>query len=368
VADRIRIGIIGANLEKGWAAKSHLPALQALPDFEIVAVATTRQESAEEAARAYSAHFAFSDAYELIEHPQVDVVTVSVKAQQHHDLVEAAVKARKHVYCEWPLGRNLAEAERLCGLADAASVCHMIGLQVYQSPLLKYLRDLVNEEGYVGRVLACQMLTPGGPAGDDVPAERTLTLDRAAGSNSLTVRTGHSLASLRYCLGEIQELGAFVTTQFPKVRVTETKATIAATAPDNITVNGTLASGAIFAVNVTSGAPCLHDFSFQIHGTKGSLLVDGEGSIHRTDGWMTLRGAKGNEPMSLIDIPARYTVTSGLDLSGAAVNVAGQYVAMARAIRGHRGVQPSFNDAVTLHRLLNLVELSSTAGTTQPVF
>ncbi len=49
---RIRVGIIGANPDRGWAAQAHIPALQSLPgDFEITALSTSRRESAE-AARA----------------------------------------------------------------------------------------------------------------------------------------------------------------------------------------------------------------------------------------------------------------------------------------------------------------------------
>src|SRR5216683_5957942 len=39
---KIRVGIIGANPDRGWAAEAHIPALQSLPDdFEITALSTT---------------------------------------------------------------------------------------------------------------------------------------------------------------------------------------------------------------------------------------------------------------------------------------------------------------------------------------
>ena len=47
---KIRVGIVGLNPKRGFASIAHVPALRALPDFEIVAVATTRQESADAAA------------------------------------------------------------------------------------------------------------------------------------------------------------------------------------------------------------------------------------------------------------------------------------------------------------------------------
>ena len=42
MADKIRLGIIGANVHLGWARRSHLPAIVASPEFELTAVCTTR--------------------------------------------------------------------------------------------------------------------------------------------------------------------------------------------------------------------------------------------------------------------------------------------------------------------------------------
>lgn len=46
-------------------------------------------------------------------HPDVDLITVSVKVPDHYAPVMAAIDAGKHVCCEWPLGRNTDETMRL---------------------------------------------------------------------------------------------------------------------------------------------------------------------------------------------------------------------------------------------------------------
>src|ERR1019366_7850244 len=53
MASKIRVGIVGASPDRGFASISHVPALQALPDFEIVAVCTSSQQSADAAAKHY---------------------------------------------------------------------------------------------------------------------------------------------------------------------------------------------------------------------------------------------------------------------------------------------------------------------------
>src|SRR5215471_2690378 len=117
-SSKIRVGIVGANPQRGFASIAHIPALQALPEFEIAAVCTSRQESAEAAARHFAAPLAFSDPAKMARHPDVDLVTVSVKVPDHYRPVMAAIAAGKHVYCEWPLGRNTAEAVEMLTAAQ----------------------------------------------------------------------------------------------------------------------------------------------------------------------------------------------------------------------------------------------------------
>ena len=88
---KIRVGIIGASPSSGWALQAHLPALQTLPDYVLTAVATTRQQSADQTARRFGVAHAFDRAQALIEHPEVDLVVVSVRAPDHAPLVRAAL-------------------------------------------------------------------------------------------------------------------------------------------------------------------------------------------------------------------------------------------------------------------------------------
>lgn len=51
---KLGVGIIGASPNGGWGSMGHIPALQALPNFEVTAVSTTRQESADETSKRFS--------------------------------------------------------------------------------------------------------------------------------------------------------------------------------------------------------------------------------------------------------------------------------------------------------------------------
>ncbi len=83
MADKIRLGIIGANSHVGWAPRAHLPAIVASPEFELTAVCTTRQESAEESAKKYGARLAFDDYRKMLAHPDIDAVAVVLRVPSH---------------------------------------------------------------------------------------------------------------------------------------------------------------------------------------------------------------------------------------------------------------------------------------------
>ena len=81
---RIRVGLIGANPDRGWAAQAHIPALQSLPDdFEITALSTSRRESAEAASRRCGVPLGFDNHHDLVNHADVDVVAITVKVPHH---------------------------------------------------------------------------------------------------------------------------------------------------------------------------------------------------------------------------------------------------------------------------------------------
>jgi predicted dehydrogenase len=130
----IRIGVIGATPARGWGTAAHLPALAALEEFEITAVSTTRLTTARATAEVFGIPLAFADDRELVSHPEVDAVAVTVKVPEHDQLIRAALAAGKHVFSEWPLGVDLGQAVALAELARASGVRHIVGCRDTRRP------------------------------------------------------------------------------------------------------------------------------------------------------------------------------------------------------------------------------------------
>src|SRR5881296_4612626 len=208
---RIRVGIIGANPDRGWAAQAHIPALRSLADdFEITALSTTRRESANAAAELFGVPAAFDNHQELVNSPAVDVVAVTVKVPHHFELATAALTAGKAVYCEWPLGNGLNEAETLAAVAKKKGVLAVAGLQARSAPSVAYVRDLITQ-GYVGEVLSTTLIGSGMGWGPTVEPSNVYMNDKKNGATMLSIALGHSVDALCHCLGEVRELSATMT-------------------------------------------------------------------------------------------------------------------------------------------------------------
>src|SRR5438132_8673316 len=187
---RIRVGIIGANPDRGWAAQAHIPALKSLSDdFEITALSTSRRESADAAARLFDVPVAFDNHQELVNSPNVDVVAITVKVPYHLELATAALEAGKAVYCEWPLGNGLVETQTLAALAKKKGVLAVVGLQARSAPSVAYVRDLIRQ-GYVGEVLSTSLVGSGMGWGPTVEPYNAYMNDKKNGATMLSIALG----------------------------------------------------------------------------------------------------------------------------------------------------------------------------------
>src|SRR3989441_4513640 len=173
------VGIVGVSPVRGWAATAHIPALRALPDYEIRALSAHSAESARAAGEVFGVGAVFSDHEEMVARPDIDVVAVTVKVPRHRELVSAALAAGKAVYCEWPLGRDLDDARAMAALAADQSVRTVVGLQGRKAPAIEFVEALVRD-GYVGEVLSTTMVGLSIP-GDAVVKANAYMLDKKNG-------------------------------------------------------------------------------------------------------------------------------------------------------------------------------------------
>jgi predicted dehydrogenase len=347
------VGIIGANPDRGWAARAHVPAIHASPEFALTAVATTRTESAEAARDRFGATHAFTDPAGLAAHPDVDLVVVTVKVPAHVELVRAALDAGKHVYCEWPLTRTAAESADLAEAARLAGVHGVVGLQARYAPAVERARDLI-ADGAIGTVLSATLHSSRSKGNTrDVPAWTAYTYDRSTGAGLVEVLGGHALDLVQHLLGPIGDIAARTGVRSPEHRVAETGEPIAVTSPDHFLATAELASGALVSLHLHDAEAALPRTRLEIAGTAGDLAL---ASVPESDPWaaqlqigrMTLHLSRPGEP-EWQEVPADGATN---DLPTSAANVARLYGRLAADLRDDTRTAPDFTTAHALHELI----------------
>ena len=364
MADKIRLGFVGANVNSGWSTQSHYPALLASPDVELTAVCTSRPESAEEARKAFGAKLAFHDFREMVVSPEIDAVAVVVRVPLHYEPTKAAIEAGKHVFTEWPLGRTTAEAEELAALAKAKGVQTAVGLQSRVSPAVLYVKELI-DDGYVGEVLSCHVTTMRDGALER-HSSRNWNLDISQGANTLTIANGHVIDALRFVLGDFKRVACMVTTQVQKMYETDTQKYIDVTSPDNVRVSGQLVRGAAATVSVGAVPWAGSGFRMEIYGREGTLVTTGSVSSQRGE-MLRVQGAKGSNELQDLTLPERYFYVPDDFPRGDPFNVGQLYTLFAEAIRTGETRLPTFDTAVELHRFIDTIKKASDTGREQVV-
>lgn len=357
---KIGVGFVGLTPDRSWGAKTHIPALRTLLEYEIVAVANSNLESSQAAATALGIPHAWPNAVTLAQDPDVDLVTITVKVPHHKELVDAALDAKKMVFCEWPLGNGLAEAEAMASRAKQLGVRNVVGLQARCSPTVRYVRDLIRD-GYVGEVLSTTLVGSGGgvSGANEIPAAHSYLADRKNGATMLTIPFGHTIDALCWCLGDFREVWA--STEVGRTfKVAETGEVREKTAEDQIVLGGVLQSGVAVSAHYRAGLSRGTNLLWEINGTEGDLQITGSlGHLQLAE--LQLFGGRGDEKsLSRLEVPANYRKVSE-SLTGPALSVAEEYARFAEGTEAEDSL-PDFEAAVKLHRLLDAIERSATTG------
>lgn len=363
-SERLRVGLIGAGGR--WGPWAHVPALQGLPQTELYAVCTAHADTAQAAAGKYGVKHAYSDVKALGADPQVEAALVAVRVPAHYALARSALEAGKHVYCEWPLGKDTKEAEELAALARQKKLHTMVGLQRRASPAYLYMRELI-QGGYVGEVLSVNMVMMNSGVLTRT-SDRTWQRDAKLGANPLTITFGHAIDAVLMVVGELTEASAVVSTQVPQWFESDTKQTVDTTAPDNIMIQGRLDSGAV--INACVGVQPYHGsgYRFEIYGKDGTLMMIGGGEAGQESNRRIMGGHKDDQALQELPVPERLKwVPESVRKVGRAYDVGQMWVRFAEAIRTGARVEPDFDHAVRRHRMLDAIRRASETGQRQKV-
>ena len=286
-----------AMIGGGFMGKAHAMAYASMPMFFWPApgipvrkvLVDLNAEQAEQGRQRFGFEEASTDWRSVIERPDIDVVDIVTPNDSHAEIAIAAAKAGKHVICEKPLARTVAEAKAMLDAVQAAKVIHMVAFNYRRTPAVALARKYI-AEGRIGKILNFR-----GTYLQDWSADPNSPLSwrfskKIAGSGTLGDIGTHVVDMARYLVGEIQAVNAMTKTYIPTRRlqaggVDKLGAAEKSTdgprgvvdVDDEVLTMLRFESGAIGSIEATRNAYGRNNFlTFEVHGEKGSIVFNYE--------------------------------------------------------------------------------------------
>jgi predicted dehydrogenase len=341
--------------------RAHLPAIAASPEFTLAAVCNRHRDRAESARERFDAAHAFTSPQELASCPDVDLVVVAVKVLEHADVVAAAVDAGKHVYCEWPLGRDADEARALAAAAQSAGVVHIAGLQARASREVRFVRDVVSA-GEIGDVLSSSVIGSARGWGATTDERLAYTEDARNGASMLAIAFGHAADAFCWVLSDFHEVSATLAIGRSEIAVAGTDRTVTRTVHDQVAVTGKLEGGTVASIHYRGGRSAGTNFLWEINGTRGDVVLTARtGQLQMTVPRVSIARGRSRVLEEVALGPAA-------GVPEEAANVAQAYDLLTRRIAGdEHTVLADFADAAGRHELLGRIEEAARTSGLQPL-
>ena len=207
--------------------------------------------------------------------PKNQIFFDAATTQMRPTLLEKAINAGKHIYCEKPISTNLAEALRICRLARDKGVKNGTVQDKLFLPGLQKLK-MLRDSGFFGRMISVR-----GEfgywvfEGDWQPAQRPSWNYRDEdGGGMILDMVCHWRYVLDNLFGQVQAVSCLGATHIPE-RVDEAGKRYQATADDAAYATFQLEGGVIAHMNMSWVTRVYRDdlVTFQVDGTLGSAVA-----------------------------------------------------------------------------------------------
>jgi predicted dehydrogenase len=266
VADRDAGDAVGAVVVgTGFGVLTHARALREA-GIDVVALVGRDEAKAKARAGLFGVPNALTSLDEALALPGVDVVTVATPPHAHASAVLAAAAAGKHVLCEKPFARDLAEARSMLDAAESAGIVHLLGTEFRFATGQASLQRAV-ASGVIGEPRTALFMLQI-PSLVDPAAELPAWWEsEAEGGGWLGAYGSHVVDQVRATLGEFEALSASLQTLAPRP---------AMTADDTYTVHFRLTNGCVGVLHSSCAVGGQFLAASKITGTRGSAWLQGD--------------------------------------------------------------------------------------------
>lgn len=259
----VRVGVVGVG--RMGSVLAHLLVTE-VPQARLVAIADLQRERAEALARQCGAEAVYSNPDELLAHDEIEAVLLATPSETHPELVEAAARARKHIFIEKPLALTIEGCDRAIAAAQAAGVKLQVGFMRRFDSAYLAARETI-EKGAIGRPVMFKSVNRD-------PVRTSLKFARRESSGGMIMDLGaHDFDTARWLVGSeivrVHSEGSALA--YPELQQVGDI--------DNAVVNLLFADGAVGNVDLSRNAVYGGDIRTEVLGTKGTVLIGGLGGV-----------------------------------------------------------------------------------------
>ncbi len=293
---KLNVGLIGA----GFMGKAHVVAYSNMPKFfwpapampVLKTVCDIIPEIASEAKERLGFQQSCTDWHDIINDPDIDVVSICTPNNAHEAIAVAALKAGKHVLCEKPIANTRKASEAMAEAANSVKkddVISMCGYQYRRIPAVLRAKQII-EEGSIGKILNIRATYLQSWSADPNSPLSWRFQKEVAGAGTLGDIATHVIDLSQYMAGNIKEVVSSLKTYIKERPVQEGGVDLLGTVKldadakreevdvdDETSFLVKFESGAVGSIEATRNAWGRNNFiTLEIHGTEGSIFFNYE--------------------------------------------------------------------------------------------
>jgi predicted dehydrogenase len=213
----IGVGLISV----GWMGQLHSRSYANLPIVypelgitpRLLQAADTADDRTSYAVDALGYESGTTDYRQVLNNPDVDVVSICAPNFLHAEMAEAAARAGKSFWIEKPAGRSADETQRIADIAAEAGVTSAVGFNYRNAPAIEHARALV-AEGALGRITNVRGAFFADYSADPNGALSWRFIKRLAGTGVLGDLMGHLIDLTHYIVGPVGRVNAATSTVY----------------------------------------------------------------------------------------------------------------------------------------------------------
>jgi predicted dehydrogenase len=258
--EKVGFGIIGC----GIIAPYHIRGIKEVPQAELVAVCDEKKEKAQKLGKENNAAY-FTDYQEMLKRSDINVVCICTPSSLHPLQAIAAAEAGKHIITEKPMAITLKGADKMIAACRKNNVKLGVIFQRRVSDVFRKAKEGV-DKGEIGKLILGDAYIKYYRSQEYYDSAGWRGTWKFDGGGALMNQCIHLIDLLSWFMGPVDTIYGYAATLARKIEVEDTSVAVLK-----------FKNGALGVIEgTTSIFPSTIPHRIELHGHKGSILIEGE--------------------------------------------------------------------------------------------